>query len=177
MDALAICSLFTQMGCTNQAANAIVDDQGINWLHELCYLTDTDVETLCKNVKHPGGVAAGNGGGASPGHMISHRAEMNIKLAAYWLQYSEKISRPRIGVDVTVPVVRSIRALRDAEGTYDDPSTPMIDGRNWPRTFDTIDEYFLNSFGMTNIPLAYITREHVEPMEGEEDTWDDPWIR
>ena len=27
---------------------------------------------------------------------------------------------------------------------------------------------------MTNIPLAYITREHVEPMEGEEDTWDDP---
>ena len=27
---------------------------------------------------------------------------------------------------------------------------------------------------MTNIPLAYIMREHVEPMEGEEDTWDDP---
>ena len=27
---------------------------------------------------------------------------------------------------------------------------------------------------MTNIPLVYITREHVEPMEGEEDTWDDP---
>ena len=27
---------------------------------------------------------------------------------------------------------------------------------------------------MANIPLAYITREHVEPMEGEEDTWDDP---
>ena len=111
MDAVAKCLLFTHMGCTNQAANAIVDDQGINRLHELCYLTDTDIETLCKNVKRPGRVAAGDGSGANLGHMISHQAEMNIKLAAYWLWYSEKISHPRIGADVTVPAVRSIRAL------------------------------------------------------------------
>ena len=165
--------LFTCMGCMNQAANAIIDDQGINRLHELCYLTDTDVETLCKNVKRPGGVAAGDGDGANLGHMIIHQVEMNIKLDAYWLWYSEKMSRLRIAGDVTVPVVRSICALQDAQGTYDDPSAPTIDDRNWPRTFDAIDEYFQNSFGMTNIPLAYITREHVEPMEGEEDTWDD----
>ena len=103
--------LFTCIGCTDQAANAIVDDQGINQLHELCYLTDTDIETLCKNVKRPGGVAAGDGSGANLGHMISHQAEMNIKLAAYWFWYSEKISRPKIGADVTVPAVRSICAL------------------------------------------------------------------
>ena len=118
------------MGCMNHAANAIVDDQAINRLHELHYLTNTDIETLCKNVKWPGRVAAGNGGGANLGHMISHRVEMNIKLAAYWLWYSEKISRPRIGADVTVPVVRSILALQDAEGTYDDLSAPTIDDGN-----------------------------------------------
>ena len=33
---------------------------------------------------------------------------------------------------------------------------------------------FNNSFSMTNIPLAYIMREHVKPMEGKEDNWDDP---
>ena len=71
-------------------------------------------------------------------------------------------------------MVRSIHALHDTEGTYDDPSTLTIDDRNWPRTFDAIDEYFRNSFGMTNIPLTYIMREHVKPMEGEEHTWDDP---
>ena len=168
-------SLFTRMGCTNQAANAIVDDQGINQLHELHYLTDTDIETLCKNVKHPGGVGAGNGGGANLGHMISHWAEMNIKLAAYW--YSEKISHPRIGADVTVPVVRSIHALQDAEGTYDDPSAPTIDDQNWPRTFHAINEYFWNSFSMTNIPLVYVTREHAELMEGEKILGMTPWIR
>ena len=174
MDALAMHSLFTWMGCMNQAANPIVDDQGINRLHELHCLTDIDVETLCKNFKHPGGVEAGNGGCANLGHMISHQAEMNIKLAAYWLWYSEKISLPRIGADVTVLVVRSICALTDAKSTYNDPSAPMIDDLNWPRTFDVIDEYFWNSFGMANISLAYVTREHVKPMEGEEDTWDDP---
>ena len=72
MDALAMCLL----GCMDQAANAIVDDQHINQLHELCYLTDTDIETLCKNVKCPGRVAAGDGSGANLGHMISHWVEM-----------------------------------------------------------------------------------------------------
>ena len=108
MDALAMCFLFTQMGCTNQAANVIIDDQGINKLHELRYLTNTGIETLCKNVKCPGGVAAGNGDGADLGLMISHWVKTNIKLAAYWLWYSENISHPRIGADVTVPVVRSM---------------------------------------------------------------------
>ena len=84
-----------------------------------------------------------------------------FKLAAYWLWYSEKISCPRNGADVTVPVVRSIHALRDAECTYDDPSAPTIDDQNWPRTFDAINEYFKNSFSMTNIPLVYVIREHV----------------
>ena len=138
MDARAMCLLFTCMGCKNRAGNTIVDDQGINHLHELRYLIHADDETLCKNVKWLRGVAPGDGGGANLVHMISHLVEMNIKLAAYWLWYSEKFSRPRIGADVTFPSVRSICALRDAEGTYDDPSTPTIDDQNWPRAFDAI---------------------------------------
>ena len=78
-------SLFTGMGCMNQAANTIVDDQGINRLHELRYITDTDVQTLCMNVKRPGGVASGNGSDANLGDMINHQEKMNIKLAAYWI--------------------------------------------------------------------------------------------
>ena len=51
-----------------------------------------DVETLCKNVKCPGGAAGGDNRSANLGHLVSEKAEMNIKLAAYYLQYSEKIS-------------------------------------------------------------------------------------
>ena len=33
------------------AAKAMVEDQGIDNLDDLCFLKDGDVETLCKNVK------------------------------------------------------------------------------------------------------------------------------
>ena len=50
---------------------------------------------------------------------------------------------------------------------YHSLMVPLVDAM-------VINEYFRNSFGMTNIPLTYVTREHTKPMEGEEDTWDAP---
>ena len=38
----------------------MVEDQGIDTLDDLCFLKDGDMETLCKNVKWPGGAAGGN---------------------------------------------------------------------------------------------------------------------
>ena len=91
---------FQHLGCTNQAAQAIVDQQGINSLEELHFLLDEDVEMLCRNVKHPGGQALA--GGANLGQLISQHMEKNIKLAAYWLHYSERVSRPRQIADIMV---------------------------------------------------------------------------
>ena len=76
---------FQDLGCSAHAAKAMVEDQGIDTLDDLCFLKDGDVETLCKNVKCPGGAAGGNNGGANLGHLVSQKAELNIKLAAYYL--------------------------------------------------------------------------------------------
>ena len=70
----------------------MVEDQGIDTLDNLSFLKDGDVETLYKHVKCPGGAAGGNNRGASLGHLASQNTEMNIKLAAYYMRYSEKIS-------------------------------------------------------------------------------------
>ena len=83
---------FRDLGCSAHAANAMVEDQGIDTLDDLCFLKDGDVKTLCKNVKDPGGAARGNNREANLGHLVSQKAEMKIKLAAYYLQHSEKIS-------------------------------------------------------------------------------------
>ena len=48
-------AVFEDLGCSAHA----VEDQGIDTLDNLCFLKDGDVETLCKNVKHPGGAAGG----------------------------------------------------------------------------------------------------------------------
>ena len=85
-------TVFEDLGCSVHAAKAMAEDQGIDILDDLCFLKDRDVETLCKNVKHPGCAAGGNNRGANLGHLVSQKAEMNIKVAAYYLRYLEKIS-------------------------------------------------------------------------------------
>ena len=46
-------AVFQDLGCSAHAANAMVEDQGIDTLGNLCFLKDCYLETLCKNVKHP----------------------------------------------------------------------------------------------------------------------------
>ena len=115
MDPAATRQAFQLLGCTAAAATAIVDEQEINSIEELRFLVDAEVETLCRNIKRPDGVAAAPAAGANLGHMISQRAQKYINLAAYWLRHSEQISRAHQPADITVINVRSIRALRDTE--------------------------------------------------------------
>ena len=53
-------TVFQNLGCSACTAKAMVEDQGIDTLDDLCFLQDGDVETLCKNVKCPGCAAGGN---------------------------------------------------------------------------------------------------------------------
>ena len=55
---------------------------------------------------------------------------MNIKLAAYYLQYSEKISRAWQPADLTVKAIHTIRKLHDSDGNWDDLKAPMINERD-----------------------------------------------
>ena len=102
----------------------MVEDQGIDTLDVLCFLKDGDVETLCKNVKCPGGAVGGNNRGANLGHLVSQNTEMNIQLAAYYLRYSEKISQVCHPTDLTVQAIGTIRDLHDSDGSWDNPKAP-----------------------------------------------------
>ena len=137
---------FQHLGCTNQAAQTIVDQQGINSQKELHFLLDEDVEMLCRNVKHPGGHTLA--GGVNLGQLISKHAEKNIKLVAYWLllHYSERVSRPRQITDIIVANVQLICSLMEAEGNYEDAVAPMIDDKDWPKTADALNKQFWNTY-------------------------------
>ena len=50
----------------------------------------------------------------------------------------------------------------------------MINERDWPKTFDGIDEFFRKGYGITSTPLAYIIRKDPTPKEGEDTYWDEP---
>ena len=55
-------SSFEDLRCSACAAKAMVENQGIETLDDLCFLKDGDVETLCKIFKCPGGTAGGTTG-------------------------------------------------------------------------------------------------------------------
>ena len=54
----AMRAAFTCMGFSAKASRGLTDDQGIDSIEELVLLTDNDVTTLCKTIRHPGGMAA-----------------------------------------------------------------------------------------------------------------------
>ena len=109
-------TVFQELQCSSCTAKAMVEDQGIDTLDDLCFLKDGNVETLCKTVKCPAGAAGGNNKGANLGHLVRQKAEMNIKLAAYYLRYSGKISQVHQPADLTVQAICTIRELHDSYG-------------------------------------------------------------
>ena len=85
-------AVLEDLGRSAHDAKAMVEDQGIETLDDLCFLKDGDVVTLCKNARCPGGAAGGNNRGANLQHLVSEKGEMNVKLEANYFRYSEKIS-------------------------------------------------------------------------------------
>ena len=71
-------AVLEDLGYSACDTKAMVEDQGIDILDDLCFLKDGNVGTLCKNVKLPGGAAGGNSRGANLGHLVSQKAEINI---------------------------------------------------------------------------------------------------
>ena len=94
-DPAAMRTAMQRLGCSQDAAQAIVNGQGIDSLDELKTLKDDDVVALCKIIRRPGGTipnpnAAQAGQPAeipAVGHAIPIRAEQNIKLAAYYVRH------------------------------------------------------------------------------------------
>jgi hypothetical protein len=171
-DQAAMQMMFQRLGCTVAAAQAIVNDQGIDSLAELMALKEVDVETLCKVIHRPGGAvinpnAAAQGQPAqiaNVGHQISLCAEMNIKLTSFYVRHRlTRVSRPcEIGT-ITIDAIHSLRELSESENKHKDPnSKPKIDNRDWPRTMEAINDYLGRVLGEENIPLAYVVRREAQ---------------
>ena len=169
-DGVAMRAAFGRLGLTDQASQAIVGDQGINNINEIKILRDAEIENLCKVVRRPGGMVANNanaitGGGPAEipnaGLQVSMRAENNLKLAAYYLWFREKISRPTAAADITLPNVCTVKDLRDWEDGHSDVEAThnLINPKDWTKTMEALEEYLCGNLGVTKILLSYVVRD------------------
>jgi hypothetical protein len=168
MAANALRLMYGCLGFTNDMANYIRDDQGIDSIDELRNLDDTSVKALCQAMKKPGGTIPNPNAGApgapavipNPGFNVSIRAEEKLKLAVYYARHQFRISRPVTPASITSIGVRALKDLKIAEEDHVNPTDkPVIKDDNWPRTIDDMEEYLRNHLGQMKIPLAYIVRK------------------
>ena len=88
--------MYVRFGFTLPGAAQLTGGQRMDDLTELSLLSDTEVESLCKLVRNPGGTAAGIGR-APPqpnrGLAISMKAITNLKLGCYYVRHMIRTSR------------------------------------------------------------------------------------
>ncbi len=136
-----------RIGFTEMAAQALVDEQGMDTLEEIKLLTDDEIESLCKVIRRPGGMIPAPPGGAAggaakipnPGVPVNQRAEGHLKLLAFYLRHQARISRTVTVAQVTLEAIRTVRELREFESTYKNPDDlPTINAKDWPKTMEAI---------------------------------------
>lgn len=165
MDKAEMRTMMTRLGFSVAAAQAIVDDQGIDTLGKIKLLTDKEIENLCKVIRRPGGTIAGAAGAPqipNPGVQVNQRAEGHLKLLAFYLRHQFRVSRTATAPNITLELIHTVRELCEYESTYKTPSTdsaPTINAKDWPKTMESIEEYLRSYLGERKIPLAYVIRK------------------
>ena len=98
------------------------------------------------------------------GHVISARAENNIKLAAYFLRFKERTSRAPDMASITLGNVCSLLDHKKWDETHDNVHAQTLDEKDWPCTIKAIEEWYRGCLGdSSKIPLAYIIRTEEDP--------------
>jgi hypothetical protein len=77
--AISICNMLQRMGLSVEAATKLVNVNGQNLsvLDYFLQLKNTDIETLCRVIRRPGGVNAA--GSQNQGMQVSAMVEANLK--------------------------------------------------------------------------------------------------
>ena len=133
-DVVALRVALTRLGFSAKAAGFITNDQGLDTLDELKVLTNDEIESLCKVVWRPGGTVPNPNAGdpgqpatlSNPGEQVPLRAELNLKLACYYLRFKDRTSRVVGSPEINLVNVRELRNHRDWEKSHKDVDAPEL---------------------------------------------------
>ena len=155
----------------DDAAEAIVDDQGYSDLDELCRLDDKGADNLCsilrKSKTGPAGVVAGQS--------ISNLAQERLKLAIFALKHQKRVSREIELSDMNVVSILALDQQRQMEKTF----TNKLDGyaqatfKDLAKTFEVVSEQLEHGRGINGVCLAYVVRADLIPPYEDDDPPED----
>ena len=129
-------------------------------------LTNDEIESLCKVVRCPGGTVPNPNAGdpgqpatmSNPGEKVPLRAELNLKLACYYLRFKDRTSRVVGSPKINLVNVSELRNHRYLEKSHKDVDAPELSLRDWSRNIEIIEEWLWGFLGLSKIHLAYVVR-------------------
>jgi hypothetical protein len=68
---------------------------------------------------------------------------------------------------ITMVNIRALHHQRDQEEDHTDPDAPTIDGEDWPKIIETLQEYL----GATKLPLAFVVCRDIDPTPAPVGGW------
>ena len=86
------------------------------------------------------------------------RAELNLKLACYYLRFKDQTSRVVGSPDINLVNVHELRNHRDWEKSNKDVDAPELSLWDWSRNIERIEECLRGCLGVSTIRLAYVVR-------------------
>ena len=135
-------------------------------MDELKVLTNDEIESLCKVVWRPGGTVPNPNAGdpgqpatlSNPGEQVPLRAELNLKLACYYLWFKDRTSRVVGASEIDLDNVRELRNHRDWGKSHKEMNAPELSLRDWSQKIESIEEWLRGCLGVSKISLAYVVR-------------------
>jgi hypothetical protein len=170
--AAAMHAAFARIGFTDDTATNVVDVQGYAMPGDTCHLSDREVSDLCKSIRRPCGV--NTGGQVVLGQQVSTRAETNLKLCVFWLNYCHNTSRDTAPADITMDAISAVRTLRDSHLQHKDVDPPanIINTKDWSKIMEQIVEYLRDNHSLHGIPLSYMVQtDLLEVADDPPDGW------
>ena len=163
-----------RFGFAQPLQDAFVDEQGFSEWNDGRDLTMEDIETMCKNMRRPGGTipnprAATAGQPATipnPGINVGYVQERQLKQMVVQIQYLAKVQRTFTPAQATLALLtQSWRAFIEDKhiATEMTPSPPKCTKtEDMRKTWEAMEGWLLANHGDSKIPLAYVTREHMQ---------------
>lgn len=154
-----------------------INSQGISSTNDFIPLTEKDVETLCSNMRKPGGmienpaIVAGRRGEPNlpafvpnPGVQVGFGHEKRLKMLRYYVHHLRRTQR-NFNINIaTIESLTMIYALKEAEDKKVDIDLPdkLVAVDKVRIALENIDNYLTRKLGSSGIPLLYTVRDVVD---------------
>jgi hypothetical protein len=152
--------MLTRIGCTAGVAEYMARSAGMDYLKEIAFLDDSDVDNLDKHVNCPGGTTT-TGTGADVvvthniGFTLSIRTEASLKLCVFYLEHQMRVTHTPNVSRIDLELVSGSRDQRKWEENFKKTKAePVINCKEWHMKMDNIREFLASVIGDTGVTMA-----------------------